>query len=466
MTDSRMSGGNISNKRLYYPSTQQMARQWHTGIVANEIDKQRLTYKYDLWGNIIQRGKHELNNSGTAIASYSVTEDLAYDSIHRLTTADRSHTSQIETYGYDNLGNILSKSDFAAAMSYGNGAGPNAITGASLINNIGNVTYHYDARGNRTQDIFSSGRSASYRYDSANLLIRADSTVNDFTAQTVYFRYAEDNQRYFKYDKKAGEITLYGGKDYEQIYNASNGLLKESKYYLTDYLTVTKPVGQSTDQYHYLQKDRLGSTTLVLDELGNRVHGRSYDAFGKPRDVNWNDIGGLFEAELGLTNNQSTTEISKRGFTDHEHLDYLQLIHMNGRMFDFNNGRFLSVDPYIAGSGSQAINPYTYIYNNPLSGTDPSGYTGAFGTFISLRIHSENIKAFGSESIRSSPEELAMIGLTVTLAVVEVIDRLDTASDYVNPVKGVIKKGGFGKAIKEGLNNVKAALNNSDQGQA
>lgn len=38
---------------------------------------------------------------------------------------------------------------------------------------------------------------------------------------------------------------------------------------------------------------------------------------------------------------------------------------MNGRMYDFNNGRFLSVDPYIQGVDSQAINPYSYIQNNP-----------------------------------------------------------------------------------------------------
>jgi hypothetical protein len=48
---------------------------------------------------------------------------------------------------------------------------------------------------------------------------------------------------------------------------------------------------------------------------------------------------------------------------------------MNGRVYDYNVGRFLSVDPYIQGSGSQGINPYSYIMNNPLAGTDPSGYS-------------------------------------------------------------------------------------------
>jgi len=49
---------------------------------------------------------------------------------------------------------------------------------------------------------------------------------------------------------------------------------------------------------------------------------------------------------------------------------------MNGRAYDYNLGRFLSVDPFIQAPGnSQSLNPYSYIMNNPLSGTDPSGYT-------------------------------------------------------------------------------------------
>jgi hypothetical protein len=48
---------------------------------------------------------------------------------------------------------------------------------------------------------------------------------------------------------------------------------------------------------------------------------------------------------------------------------------MNGRVYDYNLGRFLGVDPIIAfPENSQSLNPYSYILNNPLSGTDPTGY--------------------------------------------------------------------------------------------
>ncbi|CUA85364.1 RHS repeat domain-containing protein [Pseudidiomarina woesei] len=97
---------------------------------------------------------------------------------------------------------------------------------------------------------------------------------------------------------------------------------------------------------------------------------RSYDPFGKPRY-------GTMQASSTATllTIASGTPFTQRGFTDHEHIDEAQLIHMNGRVYDYNLGRFLSVDPFVQSPGnSQSMNPYSYIMNNPLAGTDPSGY--------------------------------------------------------------------------------------------
>jgi hypothetical protein len=59
---------------------------------------------------------------------------------------------------------------------------------------------------------------------------------------------------------------------------------------------------------------------------------------------------------------------------------------MNGRVYDYNVGRFLSVDPLIQAPGnSQSINPYSYIMNNPLSGMDPTGYCSTSDTLSECR---------------------------------------------------------------------------------
>jgi RHS repeat-associated protein len=65
----------------------------------------------------------------------------------------------------------------------------------------------------------------------------------------------------------------------------------------------------------------------------------------------------------------------RHGFTGHEMLNELNIIHMNGRIYDPTIGRFLQADPFIqAPTNSQSYNRYSYVLNNPLSYTDPSGY--------------------------------------------------------------------------------------------
>src|SRR5690606_32006901 len=62
------------------------------------------------------------------------------------------------------------------------------------------------------------------------------------------------------------------------------------------------------------------------------------------------------------------------GFTGHEHFFEVGLVHMNGRMYDAKLGRFLSPDNYIQDPfNTQSFNRYGYVWNNPLSITDPDG---------------------------------------------------------------------------------------------
>jgi RHS repeat-associated protein len=52
------------------------------------------------------------------------------------------------------------------------------------------------------------------------------------------------------------------------------------------------------------------------------------------------------------------------------------IIHMGGRIYDPVLGRFLQADPIIqAPKNSQSFNRYSYVFNNPLSYTDPSGFS-------------------------------------------------------------------------------------------
>ena len=72
--------------------------------------------------------------------------------------------------------------------------------------------------------------------------------------------------------------------------------------------------------------------------------------------------------------------------TGHEHIDEVGLVHMNGRVYDSTLGRFISADPTIqAPYNSQSFNRYSYVLNNPLSYTDPSGFSFLSNAFKKFR---------------------------------------------------------------------------------
>jgi RHS repeat-associated protein len=63
-----------------------------------------------------------------------------------------------------------------------------------------------------------------------------------------------------------------------------------------------------------------------------------------------------------------------RGFTGQEELDF-GLVHLNGRIYDPLIARMMSADPMVPDPlNGQAWNRYSYVVNNPLAFTDPSGY--------------------------------------------------------------------------------------------
>ena len=120
----------------------------------------------------------------------------------------------------------------------------------------------------------------------------------------------------------------------------------------------------ATTYTRYFHKDHLGSIATITDAAGAVVERLSYDAWGKRRFPHGQDD------PSGSIASQTT-----RGFTGHEQLADVGLIHMNGRVYDPMLGRFgtpdpMTEDPY----NSQGWNRYTYVGNSPLNATDPSGY--------------------------------------------------------------------------------------------
>lgn len=378
-----LANNQLAINRNYFEASGQMLGSELTTGSGNQVF-QSVDYTYDDFGNIINTDVANFKG-GRMVRS---VERFDYDGLFRMTESRRSVDGVnllAVNYSYDKVGNLTRKSDFSTntvgSMSYGNGsrsvrnAGPNAVLSVALANGGGTRTYEYDNNGNLTIDRINGAILRNIEYNAFNkpvlISVSGGRKLNPFDTQTTQssttrFFYGADQMRFkqIKMTVSDSVTTLYVDKIYEEV--RSNNRV-EKKLFISDIAQQTEVTenGSTTFEIGFFHKDRLGSAIAISNETGSNIEGRSFDPFGKPRK---DDLG-------DNPNNVLGSVLYKRGFTDHEHLDDSQLIHMNGRAYDYNLGRFLSVDPYVQFVGnSQGVNPYSYIMNNPLAGTDPSGY--------------------------------------------------------------------------------------------
>jgi RHS repeat-associated protein len=224
------------------------------------------------------------------------------------------------------------------------------------VTNAGGVGYGYDGNGNLTS---GDGRSNSYTvFNKPNSMSQAGNTVS--------IDYGPNRERFRRIELKSGQTTTthyVGG--FEKIWRP-NGVNETKRYLDGEVIVTTRSNG--TQDVEYLFTDHLGSTDVITNDAGVIVQSMAFDAFGKRRDpINY--------AALSQTTifNFDTTHTTK-GFTSHEEMDPVGLVHMNGRVYEPRLGRFLSADTIVQDpSSTQSLNRYSYVFNNPLSNTDPSG---------------------------------------------------------------------------------------------
>jgi len=235
-------------------------------------------------------------------------------------------------------------------------------------------TYQYDTNGNMT-----AGLGRTLTYTSYNMPAQVVGVGYSGGASTTYnYVYNAEHERTklvhstlgtFIYLHPAGKGQLL----YEKQTEASPSTRIEHKYYISaggasvaaHYARENPNLTETTTATRYLHQDHLGSITLITNEAGGVTERLAYEAYGKRRYPAGTDdpTNGLFG------------QVTDRGFTSHEHLDEIALIHMNGRVYDPVLGRFVTADPFLQHPDNlQDYNRYSYVNNNPLMYTDPSGY--------------------------------------------------------------------------------------------
>nr|WP_281375573.1 RHS repeat-associated core domain-containing protein [Haloferula luteola] len=329
------------------------------------------TYGYDPRGNLTRKGDETLGSSATPTHSYQAyrvttahlkgrTRSHTYDSAGRVTQMTYSGTLEGQTAlqwtSFDQLQSVTKTSAPAILTFSATGDLAPAIAGIApwtkFFPSTTRATFEFDASGQRTRQ----------------LLTRTFSSNEEAVVDTRYLGNYEEEAWSTDTPGEPGMgvfKTLHRHRFGSALltYEESSSSMTRLAVVLTDHVGSTDTI---------IRADWNPSThswkTATTEPSGER---QSFDAWGERRHgATWQDLRTTWNGS------QSTSAADvNRGFTGHEMLDDFGLVHMNGRIYDPELGRFLSPDPYVqVPEFSQNFNRYSYVLNNPLSHTDSTGH--------------------------------------------------------------------------------------------
>lgn len=312
---------------------------------------QNQSFLYDEVGNVTQR---QDNNLG-------LTESFYYDNDYRLSYSTLNGTQNL-ALNYDQKGNITSRTDVAGGATWT--YDPVHVQQVTQAGSSA-YAYAYDANGNTTSRQGSSITWTSYNYPSI---------VNDTaTGESVSFSYGPDRRAWFEETQSSSgtELAYHVGAFFDII---SSGGVTDFRHYIYaggELIAIDSRKSDGTNSFYYPLSDHQGSIAAITNSTGGVIVGENFTAYGARRNpTTWS----------GAPSNGDLTTIAgitRHGYTFQDALGSMGLNDMVGRVQDSITGRFLSADPTIPDpQDPQSYNRYSYVVNNPLSYTDPSGFGG------------------------------------------------------------------------------------------
>lgn len=313
--------------------------------------------------------------------------------------------------GYDDFGNITSRDSTGTLGDVGNYA---YATNTNRVSSAGGRNFFYNDNGSITSVTGTSSGNITWAAFNKPYTLESNNKRSAFSYDTGNNRVTQTREtdigssQWLTNSRKTYVGSLF---EQEQAWEPATGSaspadqLDRTKWDITSTrIYISTPagvvgswiseVGQANPKKTLFHRDHLGSViaeTDLADPYGNISKEFSYDTWGLARDATDWDEAPAVAPERTATD---------RGFTGHEMLDELGLIHMNGRIYDPLLGRMLSADPHIQSpTNLQNYNRYSYVTNNPLSMTDPSGFFfkklfkkigkflgGAFKTIVTIAL--------------------------------------------------------------------------------
>lgn len=346
-------GNGLVNTQIWDPVIHQLVGV-NTTSGDNDLDFiQALSYSYDRVGNVLSR-------TDRASSGASLVEAFTYDSLNRMTSAlltKGNVPENVISVQYDFNGNIMYKSDMGR-YEYST-AGPHAVTtiegGPAAA-----MSYQYDRSGRMV-----SGGGRSFTYDGFGQ--PQSVTQGNFSSSFMYSATGALICR-TDVDPVAGTTTVLMLGSFEQVQQDGSPVLCRTRLHGGTVILANGCNGQ-TPSATYISRDRVGSPHVVTDSTGAVQSRYSYDAFGQSRNATtwlpFTDLDPLSGDDL---------IVDVEGFAAEMQFEDLGLVFLGARLYDPAIGRVASADLTVRyATFSQDLNRYSYVVNNPMALTDPSG---------------------------------------------------------------------------------------------
>jgi RHS repeat-associated protein len=370
-------GNGVVTNHAFWPNTGTPEQITANGPGHSDNNITNVAYTWDTVGNLTSRSD-TLHGGYTENFCYAPLGKLAGSDINGDDTTCTTGTN-VKSIAYDtthNNGNIASKSD-VGTYSYGVGApGPHAVTSVALCTGCtyqgisqgtsANANFFYDYNGNMlcvtAHSSCTSSATLSYSWTSFNM---AASISQVGGTNTSSFAYGPEHERLTQ-TVSAGTLTYASDPVGLVMGERFQGSTTTWRTYLIawGHIVAERFTQGSSVSMYYFTGDHLTSTSALTDSSGALQESDSYDSWGRRRNADGTD-----------RTNCSTGSLTLRGYTSQEMLDNFCLVNLTGRLYDPTLGRMTSADPTVPGPmNPQAFNRYSYVTNQPLSATDPSGY--------------------------------------------------------------------------------------------
>jgi RHS repeat-associated protein len=399
LTAFTMGGGIFQEQQGFDPNTGRMTSVEATndnqgdGLIAG------LSYQWNHIGNLEYRQDSNAGSGG-------MTEHFCYDALSRLTDYAYGGTTcsagtHTQVY-YDAIGNITEKTDLCNTPNcyiYNHTAhAVSSITPCSScsVDGMANgvtANFLYDADGNMLCVTSALGCSPTAARAMTNALPtsfnRESSVIQGAT--TLSYAYDPEHNRITQ-TAPEGTTTYLSYPEagvMDEVFQGGSSTTWRTYMGGDDKMTALRIVTGNQVSMRYMALDNLGSVVAITDEGGNVVNRYAYDPWGESRSpTDWSTDPNICA--------EAPQPPFVRGFTGQEHLpDHICLINFNARMYDQQIGRFISADPTVeAPDDLQDFNRYSYVGNNPLAFTDPSGLC-----FLGCFWHSPTFRELGSIAV-------------------------------------------------------------------